>query len=257
MALWSLRRVFCFLSLLGVGQKAHAQQFVVAPFNFDVQNGFYTPASTNEKALAAVQTEIAPQTFMQNPDTKFSYLFPPANGILLYNSKNLKDLVHVVGKLVTPSMAIIDTIFHNQVYMQKVGNGEEYSFDICYSLRIDGKRYYTDFRPHDFAAFRYPVADHKQLLMIASQDTGYYVYADKGYPEHFHIVVFEMQNGGIRTRFVSGELPFHYGKEFLDESDDAIKSEYRAEDHNVRIEIKGLNDTYKGDWNGKELKHLK
>lgn len=85
---------------------------------------------------------------------------------------------------------------------------------------------------------------------------GYEMYADKGYPEHFRIAVFNMQNGGIQMHFTSGELPFHYGLEFLDESDDAIHSEYSAKDQTFRIEIKGLNETYKGIWNGKELKHL-
>jgi hypothetical protein len=83
------------------------------------------------------------------------------------------------------------------------------------------------------------------------------MYADKGYPEHFHIAVFDLHNGGAKTRFVSAELPFHYGNEFLDESDNVITSEYKAADQSFRIEIKGLNETYKGVWDGKELKHLK
>ncbi len=85
---------------------------------------------------------------------------------------------------------------------------------------------------------------------------GYDVYADKGYPEHFHMAVFDIQNGGIKTRFVSEELPFHYGYEFLNESDNVIKSEYKVADQSFRIEIKGLNETYKGVWDGKALKNL-
>jgi hypothetical protein len=252
------RFVFCFISVLvnSAAQEMQAQQFVVAPFNFNIQNGAYTPASTNAKALAEVKTEIPPQTFMQNPDPNLSFIFPNAEGILLFKSKNMKDLGNVAGKLTTPSMTIVDTIFHNQVYRQKVDGVEKYSFDMCYALLIDGRRYYTDFRPHYFTAFRYPLVYQKQLFMLASQDMGYDVYADKGYPEHFHIAVFDMQNGGIKTRFVSEELPFHYGNEFLDDSDHAIKSEYKAEDQSFFIEIKGLNETYKGVWNGKELKHL-
>lgn len=253
------RLVFCITSILIVcnsGNGALAQEFVVAPFNFNIQNGSYTLASTNAKALAEVKTEIPPQTFMQKPDPNFSFIFPGKEGILLFNSKNLKDLTNVAGKLTSPSMAIVDTIFHNQVYRQKVDGVEKYSFDMCYALLIDGKRYYTDFRPHDLAAFRYPLVYHKQIFILASQDTGYDMYADKGYPEHFHIAVFDLQNGGIKTRFVSEELPFHYGYEFLDESDEAIKSEYKAADQSFRIEIKGLNETYKGVWDGKELKHL-
>ena len=250
------RFVFCFISML-IASRAHealAQEFVVAPFNFNIQNGSYTLASINAKALAEVKTEIPPQTFMQKPDPNLSLLYPQSGGILLFKSKNLKDLTNVAGKLTGPSMAVVDTIFYNQVYVQKSVNGEDYSFDMCYSLLINGKRYYTDFRPHNFVYFRYPLVYHKQLLMVAAQDMGYDVYADKGYPEHFHIAVFDMQNGGIKTRFVSEELPFHYGNEFLDESDNVITSEYKAADQSFRIEIKGLNETYKGVWDGKELK---
>jgi len=234
-----------------------AQEFVVAPFNFNVQNGFYTLASTDAEALARTKHEIVPQTFMQKPDPNMSMLFPQPGGMLLFKSKNLKDRANVAGKLIGPSLAVIDTMFHNQVYLQKTGDAEQYSFDVCYSLRIEGKRYYTDFRPHTFVYFRYPLVYHKQLFMIAAQDMGYEVYVDKGYPEHFRIVVFDMQNGGIKTRFASEELPFQYGHEFFDESDEVIKSEYRADNQSFYIEIKGLNETYKGVWDGKELKHLK
>ncbi|MCF0074444.1 hypothetical protein LZD49_28425 [Dyadobacter sp. CY261] len=253
------RFVFYFRSILtgSAAREAQAQAFVVAPFNFSIQNGAYTLASTNEKALTEVKTEILPQTFMQKPDPNLFLLYAQPSGILLFKSRNLKDSANVAGKLTSPSMVVVDTIFHNQVYVQKSANGEDYSFDICYSLLIDGKRYYTDFRPHDFAAFRYPLVHHKQLFMLASQDTGHDMYADKGYPEHFHIAVFDMQNGGIKTRFVSEELPFRYGNEFLDDSDNVIKSEYKAEDQTFRIEIKGLSETYKGVWDGKDLKHLK
>lgn len=251
----ALRAAQLSLVLLCAGP-ALAQEFVVAPFNFNVQNGSYTPASTNAQALAATTREIAPQTFLQKPDPNMSLLFPQPGGVLLFRSKNLKDPANVAGKLIAPSLAIVDTIFHNQVYHQKSGGADKYSFDMCYSLRIDGQRYYTDFRPHTFIDFRYPMVYHKQLFMIAAQDMGYEVYADKGYPEHFHIAIFDMHNGGIEMHFVSEELPFHFGLEFLDQSDNIIQSEYKAEDQSFYIEIKGLNETYKGVWNGKELTHL-
>ncbi|MET7258173.1 hypothetical protein [Dyadobacter fermentans] len=232
-----------------------AQEFVVAPFNFNIQNGSYASASTNAEALAHTKQEIAPQTFMSKPEPNLSMLFPQPGGILLFKSQNMKDPANVVGKLISPSLVVIDTIFHNQVYRQKVNGVDQYSFDMCYSLRIDGKRYYTDFRPHTID-YRYPLVYHNQLFMIASQEMGYEMYADKGYPEHFRVAVFEMQNGGIQMHFASEELPFHYGLEFLDESDNVIQSEYRAENQSFYVEIKGLNETYKGVWNGKELKHL-
>jgi len=252
------RFAFFFISISiadHVVNEASAQQLVVAPFNFNIQNGSYTPASTDAKALAGVKTEIPAQTFMQKPDPDLALICPRPGGILLFKSMKKTDPAHIAGKLVNPSLAIVDTIFHNQVYSQKVNGQESFTFDLWYSVLIDGKRYYTDFRPHTFD-YRYPLVYHKQLFMVASQDTGYEMYADKGYPEHFHIAVFDMQNGGIKTRFVSEELPFYYGNEFLDESDNVIKSQYNEKDHTFRIEIEGLNETYKGIWDGNVLKHL-
>ncbi|WP_143828682.1 hypothetical protein [Dyadobacter fermentans] len=249
---------FLFCALVGVSScfQASAQKFVVAPFNFNVKNGFYTPASTDAKALAKVKAEVPAQTFMPDPEAGMWLVYPPQQGILLFRTKELKELTNVAGKLMSPSMAIVDTIFYNQVYLQKDADGGKYSFDMCYSLRIDGKRYYTDFRPHDLAAFRQELPHHKQLLLLASQDTGYEVYADKGYPEHFHIAVFDRQNGGLKTRFISEELPFRYGYEFLDQSDNAIKSRYNDKDRTFHIAIQGLSENYKGVWDGKVLKHL-
>ncbi|PSL23160.1 hypothetical protein [Dyadobacter jiangsuensis] len=244
------------LIFIACAGNALAQAFVVAPFNFNIQNGSYTLASTDAEALARTRQEIVSQTFMPKPDPGLSMLFPQPGGILLFKSKELKAPANVAGKLINPSLVVIDTIFHNQVYRQKANGVDQYSFDMCYSLRIDGKRYYTDFRPHTFAYFCYPLVYHKQLVMIAAQDMGYEVYADKGYPEHFRIAIFDMQNGGIKMHFTSEELPFHYGLEFLDESDKVIESEYKAEDQSFRIEIKGLNQTYKGLWDGKVLKQL-
>ncbi len=250
------RFVCCLISVLVAGTfHASGQKFVVAPFNFNIQNGSYTPASTDGKALAGVKTEIPAQTFVQEPGPDLALICPRPGGILLFKSMKKTDPAHTAGKLVDPSLAIVDTIFHNQVYSQRVDGQESFTFDLWYSVLINGKRYYTDFRPHTFD-YRYPLVYHKQLFMVASQDTGNEMYADKGYPEYFHIAVFDMQNGGIRTRFVSEELPFHYGNEFLDESDNVIKSQYNEKDHTFRIEIEGLNETYKGIWDGNVLKHL-
>lgn len=250
------RFICCLIFVLATGTfQASAQQFVVAPFNFNIQNGSYTPASTNAKVLAGVKMEIPAQTFMQKPDPDLALIYPQPGGILLFKSMKKTDPADIAGKLVNPSLAIVDTIFHNQVYSQRIDGQESFTFDLWYSVVIDGKRYYTDFRPHTLD-YRYPLVYHNQLFMLASQETGYEMYADKGYPEHFHIAVFDMQNGGIQTRFVSEELPFHYGNEFLDESDNVIKSQYNEKNHTFSIEIEGLNETYKGVWDGSELKHL-
>ncbi|WP_353719356.1 hypothetical protein [Dyadobacter sp. 676] len=239
----------------GGGNGALAQAFVVSPFNFNIQRGSYMPASTNAQALARTKREITPQIFAQKPDASLSLLFPGAGGILLFNSKNVKDLTNVAGKLTSPSLVVVDTIYHNQVYRQKAGAADKYTFDMCYALRIDGKRYYTDFRPHSFISFRQSLAHHRQLFMVIAQMTGHDMYADKGYPGHFRIAVFDMQNDGIKLHFASEELPFHYGREFFDDNG-AIKTAYNTQEQSFGIEIKGLNETYKGVWDGKVLKHL-
>jgi hypothetical protein len=240
-----------FLLLL-ISSLASAQISVVSKNNFNFVKGIYTKKSTSTTALNAAETSIPPQITLNSSENRPAFLFPPKSGILLFETKNLNDLQNVAGKLSTNSVVKIDTIFYNQAYRSISDNA--FTFDICYALTINDKHYYTDFRPHDFVPFQYPLQDLNQVVFLAGQSTGYDMYADNGYPDHFQIIVFSKTENPMHLQFVSGELPFDFENEFW-EQNESMKSAYDAVNKQFNIEINGK-PHYKASWDGKNLKQI-
>ncbi|MEO6286743.1 MAG: hypothetical protein ABIN80_25370 [Dyadobacter sp.] len=226
-----------------------AQVTIVSKNNFNFVKGNYSAKSTNTELLGIAAQTIQPQTETASTDSNLAFLFPPNDGIVLFSSKNLTR-ENISGKLSAASLARIDTIFYNQAYRSETGSA--FTFDIVYAYSINQKTYYTDFRPHDFVPFKYPLKDHNQLLVLAGQSTGYDMYADNGYPDHFHTIVFSYTGNSIRLFFESKKLPFHYEDEFWEE-ETSMKSSYHSSKKELCIEIKGK-PRYKAVWNGRELK---
>jgi hypothetical protein len=226
-----------------------AQVTIVSKNNFNFVKGHYSPKCTNTDLINNATQIIQPQTETVASDAKIAFLFPLQTGIVLFNSKNLTRQ-SIAGKLIAASLARVDTIFYNQAYRSSTDS--TFTFDIVYALSINQKTYYTDFRPHDFVPFKYPLKDLNQVLMLAGQSTGYDMYADNGYPDHFYIIVFANAGNAIKLFFESQQLPFHYEDEFW-EDETSMKSSYHSGKKELNIEIEGK-PHYKAIWNGKELK---
>jgi hypothetical protein len=244
----NMKTVLMFLALLA-SCATSAQITIVSKNNFNFVRSTYSPKSTNTELLAIDAQTIQPQTETTSDNPKLAFLFPPQGGIVLFNSKNLTK-ESMAGKLSAASVARIDTIFYNQAYRSETDS--TFTFDIVYALFINQKTYYTDFRPHDFVPFKYPLRDHNQLLVLAGQSTGYDMYADNGYPDHFHIAIFSNAGNPIRMVFESKQLPFHYQDEFW-EDETSMKSSYHSGKKELSIEIEGK-PRYQAVWNGRELK---
>lgn len=244
-----MNKITFFLLLLSA-ISASAQVSIVSKHNFNFVKGVYSSKSQHAQSLQDVKEEISPQLEMRPDQGAFAFMFPPHTGVLLFKSKNLSDPGNITGKLSAATVVRIDTIFCNQAYLSP--KDSLFSFDICYALNINGKRYYTDFRPHDFVPFKRPLLDHGQLFCLAGQSTGYDMYADNGYPDLFHIVVFQKAGNSIQLIFESGQLPFRYEDEFW-EDEESMKWNYDTGKKELRIEIKG-NPGYKAVWDGRELK---
>lgn len=167
-----------FLLLLFSALAASAQVSIVSKHNFNFAKGTYVKKSLDLQGLQDAKEVISPQLEMRPDQGAFAFMFPPETGTLLFKSKNLSDPSNIAGKLSAATVVRIDTVFYNQAYMNP--KDSLFSFDICYALNINGKQYYTDFRPHDFVPFKRPLLDHGQLLCLATQSTGYDMYADNG-----------------------------------------------------------------------------
>jgi hypothetical protein len=243
-----MKTLVVFLAFL-TSFTASAQVTIVSKNNFNFVKGHYSPKCTNTDLINNATQIIQPQTETVASDAKIAFLFPLQTGIVLFNSKNLTR-ESIAGKLSAASLARIDTIFYNQAYRSSTDS--TFTFDIVYAVSINQKTYYTDFRPHDFVPFKYPLKDQNQVVMLAGQSTGYDMYADNGYPDHFHIVVFSNAGNSIKLFFESKQLPFHYEDEFW-EDETSMKSSYHSGKKELSIEIEGK-PRYKAIWNGKELK---
>jgi hypothetical protein len=244
-----MRVVLAFLIFLE-SFSASAQVTVVSRNNFNFNKGTYLQKSTKSEHLAASRETIQPQTEIASNAANLSFLFPPQTGILLFKSKDLGNPENIAGPLSVNSLVQVDTIFHNQAY--RTEDNSAFSFDIVYALTINGKMYFTDFRPTDFIPFTYQLKDHHQYFVLAGQSTGYDMYADKGYPNHFHVAVFSNAGNKMHLFYSSDQLPFDFEKEFWD-NDTSLKSDYNAAKKELNIEIEGK-PLYKAIWNGQELK---
>lgn len=234
--------ILTFTFSIAIGQV----NMVADGYHKKFKNGVYINQSTDSSRLHSVKNTITPQTTISLLDDKTAFVFPPAKGLLLFSDRKNKSQL---SKLTKPSLVQIDTVFYNQIYQRD--SGALFSFDVWYAIKINGDTYYMDFQPQDFLAFQFKLPDHKQLLTIYGQSTGYDNYYDNGYPNNFHVVVFSIQDYLMKVFYCSDQLPFDYGDEFWEVSG-SMKYQYIADKKELNFEIYGT-PNYKAKWTGKTL----
>jgi len=227
---------------------ANGQVDIVADgYQDKFKNGRYVNQSTDSTQLHKVKNIITPQTVITLLDDKTALIFPPQQGILLFKDRLIKSLPK---KILKPTLVQVDTIFYNQIY--QLDSGTLYSFDVWYAVKINGDTYYMDYQPQDFLAFQQKLPDHKQLLTIYGQSTGYDNYYANDYPNNFHVVVFSIKDNTMKIFYCSDQLPFDYEDEFWDVPE-SMKYQYIADKKELEFEIYGT-PNYKAKWTGKTLK---
>lgn len=210
------------------------------------KNGRYISQSIDSVRLHVVKNVISPQTTIPLLDDKTALVFPPAQGLLLFSDRRNKSNPH---KLTKPTLIQIDTVFYNQIYQSD--SGALVSFDVWYAVKINGATYYMDYQPQDFLAFQYKLPDHKQLLTIYGQSTGYDYSYDNGYPNNFHVVVFSIKDHMMTMFYCSDQLPVDYEDEFW-ELKSSMKYQYIKDKKALEFEIYGK-PNYQAIWTGKTL----
>lgn len=210
------------------------------------KNGRYINQSTDSALLHTVKNIITPQTTIPLLNEKTALIFPPDQGLLLFSNRSNKSKP---SKLIKPTLVQIDTVFYNQIYQRD--SGALFSFDVWYAVKINGVRYYMDYQPQAFLAFQHKLPNHKQLLTIYGQSTGYDNYYDNGYPNNFHVVVFTIKDHMMTLFYCSDQLPFDYEDEFWD-IPGSMKYQYVADKKELEFEIFGT-PNYKAKWTGKTL----
>lgn len=175
-----------------------------------IQRGKYQPKSIDKKYVSSQYNIIEPFrlkdiSFIES--TKCMYL---ANDepVALFKNRNPKKQSDVAGILQSSTLVDVDTVFYNAVYIDSdkapMSFEEWYShieedssvflkkpltYDVWYAVNINGKKYYTDYKLHNYIEYKDHIAQKEQVLLICSQGTGYDGGYDRGYPDFYEVVV--------------------------------------------------------------------
>ncbi|PCJ01512.1 MAG: hypothetical protein COB15_00915 [Flavobacteriales bacterium] len=243
-----MRNLLIISSLLLLGLNGFGQTTVQQESYYDVVVGVYTTKSTDKELIGLKPSVIQPQSKIINND-KSAFLNVEQKVIALFDRVNDLGTAKPIGVLTESSIIQVDTIFYKEIYKDTT---QEWflTFNVWYAITINGQIYYTDYKIHDFIAYRKNLDKYNQEFLLVAQSTGYDEYYDIGYPNYFFIVMLDENQEMI---YNSEVLDFDYGDEFWDEElMNSVKTEFT--DNGLVFTLSGVNDEYIGVWTGKELK---
>lgn len=240
-------KVLITITILFNGWHCFGQVSVVdSSYNNLFSKGEYSKRSTDSVLLSKMENVIRSQKSISNISENIHLIVPPSKGVLLFKKRYPKRDYEAVGKLIEPSMVLVDTIFYNAVF--KIDSTGRFSFNVWFALRINGEMFYTDYQTHDFLASQYQMKNVSKILAVYAQSTGYDNYYDNGYPDNFHVVVFNQKEKKLSMAYCSKRLPFEFGDEFWDER--FITYTKGVNEEELTINLWGNNLI----WTGREIK---
>lgn len=220
-------------------------QVIVRQDNYsDFKIGIYQTKSMDPDIIGVKPLVIEPQTkFFDGERTAF--LKVENNVIALFDEIYVSGTSKPVGVLTKTSIIQVDTIFYREIYNDTT---KEWllTFNVWYAITINGQQYYTDYKVHDFIAYKMKLDKYSQELLLISQSTGYDEFYDNGYPNYFFVAVLNNRNELI---YESKILDFDYGDEFW-EPEFVIAS---MTEKGFEFTISGLEKKCNAIWSGKNL----
>jgi len=197
-----------------------------------IQRGIYKPKSTDKEYIRApdniINSYLVPDTaFIKGKRCMYIANDEP---IALFDKKNPQSKEDVAGIFNGGSLVLVDTVFYNAVYINSdkapMTFNEWYSFmdnkslefdnppltyDVWYAIRINGKKYYTDYKLHNYIEFHSYIPSMNQILLICSQATGYDGGYDIGYPDFYEVAVLGKSGHGWKQFYRSQKLDLNNG----------------------------------------------
>ena len=166
---------------------AFGQETVRQENYYDFMVGVYETKSINKELIGFEPAVIEPQTKINSVDNS-AFLKVENKVIALFDRVNDLGTTKPIGVLAKSSVIQVDTIFYNEIYKDTT---KEWflTFNVWYAITINGQKYYTDYKIHDFIALRKNLDKYNQEFLLVSQSTGYDDYYDIGYPNHFFVVI--------------------------------------------------------------------
>ena len=243
-----MNKMIITILALTVHLSSFGQEIIRQDGYYQINQGVYETKSLDKELISLESISVEPQTkFLREEGVAFIKV--NGTGVALFDNINDSGTEKSSYVLTKTSVVKVDTIFYNEIFKDPAKEWA-LTFNVWYAITINGRSYYTDYKIHDFLAFELEYPKYNQEFLLVSQSTGYDDFYDIGYPNYFFIVILDEKNEMI---FESEILDFDYGDEFWDEI--SMSSATKLTERGLEFSIIGLEEEYKGIWNGKKLEN--
>ena len=240
-----IRGLTVFILILNLCGIANAQKRVEKPGFYDVKSGTYVCKSLSMDLFKP--TYIEPQAHYTGGE-KMAFIYVGEKVVALFDCINDDGQAREVGVLAHTSIVEVDSIFYREIFRDPDPKKPwSLTFNVWYAIKINGKKYYTDYKIHDFVAMQLEMKLYHQKMLVVAQSTGYDEFYDNSYPNEFFPVVLDEKDEII---FQSAILDFDYRDEFWAED---VTSHQDEKGFHVVIGTPNYNST-SATWDGKSLK---
>lgn len=243
----SMKISITILSLLFISN-LFGQTINISPSWHEVEKGNYQLQSLNK--VAETKKIIDPQLSIDSLNDNTAYLIPTDKGVLLFKTNTPTTKSDIAGKLTSNSLIELLEVDYRKTY-ENPDTSWKYSHEVWYKLRINNQVYYTDYKVHSIT-YNKALIKFNQVISITSQDTGYDNYYDKGYPEHFHLLVFDRKEDELTLIFDSQELKLKCNCEFWETEMETLN--WKVLEHgSLSIILNGHEQMYEAIWDSEKL----
>ena len=210
---------------------------------FEPKIGIYETKSL-EKIF---NSPLIPRQTKYNKGENVGLLYVGDKAVALFDRINDKGKNQPVGILTKTSFIDVDTIFYNEIYRDTT-KAWHVTYNVWYAIKINGKRYYTDYQIHDFIAFETFLEKFNQTFLLVAKSTGYDYFIDNGYPNEFFALILDKKNELV---FETKLFDFNYSDEFWEVNLGSLVTKF--ENDKFEFTIKGVDTNFTAKWTGKEM----
>jgi|GEM_PF-140378 len=211
-------------------------------YNFR-NTGFYETQSV--KQVKNTLPVISSQTnYVNSGKTRLIHI--DKNPIALFEAPNNDEAP--VGILTKTSFVETDTIFYNEI-LQNAADESLLTFNVWYAIKINGKRYYTDYQLHDYIPYKKKLTAFNQTFLLIAKSTGKDEIYDVDYPDDFFAIFLDKNE---KIFYVSDILDFEFENEYFDAKSFASMAT-TSEDGAFEFVVAD----FAGSWDGKKFKSRK
>ncbi|MEI7595559.1 MAG: hypothetical protein WCK02_07420 [Bacteroidota bacterium] len=217
-----------------------------------VQRDDYKKSINGVYCLQSLRTfenilSIEPQMFFYNKNNVV-FINPDNKPVFLFDKISDKGYFNPISSLTKASIIEIDTVFYNGIYKDTLSSNK-ITFNVWYAIKINGKKYYTDYQIHDRIIYKTDLKILDQKFMLIAQSSGYDYSYSVGYPSKFFVVILNKNDEAI---YISKIFDYKFGDEFWSEDYISIKNESSV----FEFTLKGIEKDFSAIWTGRELKTL-